>query len=332
MTCDCSASRASRRPISMAAAPPTPASTSSKTKVGTGSLPAMTTSIASITRESSPPDAPARDRPRLGARMRLQQDRDLVAAVRGGFVLGVDAHGEARVGHRQRRELGGDRVGEARGRVGAQLGESGRRAGRPRRRDPPTEASSSSMRSSSPSSSTSRSPPVRRNSSTSSRVPPCRRTSAVSSARRSCTTSSSRAAVGVEAGEVARRARSRHPRAGSRRSAAPRRSGASAGSWSTTRSRWRRALSTSATASGASVDEVFGRHERPAPARRRARSSSRFDSRSARSASSTSSPGCGSAASTSSSAVAQLARPRGRGHRARSREHARARRHRPATR
>src|SRR5690606_36305549 len=58
MTCERSASRASRRPISIAAAPPTPASTSSKTKVGTGSLPASTTSIASMTRESSPPDAP----------------------------------------------------------------------------------------------------------------------------------------------------------------------------------------------------------------------------------------------------------------------------------
>ena len=48
----------------------------------------------------------ARDRPRLGAGVRLQQDRDLVAAVSGGLVLGVDAHGEARVGHREGRELG----------------------------------------------------------------------------------------------------------------------------------------------------------------------------------------------------------------------------------
>src|SRR5581483_3103064 len=52
------ASLASRRPISTAALPPTPASTSSKRYVGTGSVPAKTTSTASITRDSSPPDAP----------------------------------------------------------------------------------------------------------------------------------------------------------------------------------------------------------------------------------------------------------------------------------
>ena len=52
------ASRASRRPTSTAARPPTPASTSSNTMTGTGSAPAKTTSTASITRDSSPPDAP----------------------------------------------------------------------------------------------------------------------------------------------------------------------------------------------------------------------------------------------------------------------------------
>ena len=81
----------SRSPL----APPTPASTSSKTNVGTGSLPAITTSIASITRESSPPDAPLPDRPRLGAGVRLQQDRDLVAAGRAELALG----------HRDRRRV-----------------------------------------------------------------------------------------------------------------------------------------------------------------------------------------------------------------------------------
>ncbi len=59
-------------PISTAAAPPTPASTSSKTKVGTGLVPASATSSASITRDSSPPDAPlcsGRGRsPRVGQR------------------------------------------------------------------------------------------------------------------------------------------------------------------------------------------------------------------------------------------------------------------------
>ena len=52
------ASSASRRPTSTAALPPTPASTSSKTNVGTGLVPASATSMASITRDSSPPEAP----------------------------------------------------------------------------------------------------------------------------------------------------------------------------------------------------------------------------------------------------------------------------------
>ena len=45
-----------------------PASTSSKTNVGTGRVSASATSSASITRDSSPPEAPLRQRPRLGAR------------------------------------------------------------------------------------------------------------------------------------------------------------------------------------------------------------------------------------------------------------------------
>ncbi len=58
MTCDVRASRASRRPTSTATRPPIPASTSSNTKDGTLSTPASTTSMASMMRESSPPDAP----------------------------------------------------------------------------------------------------------------------------------------------------------------------------------------------------------------------------------------------------------------------------------
>ena len=64
MTWDEVASRASRRPISTAALPPTPASTSSKTIVAGGALPARHTSRASMMRESSPPEAPLRDRHR----------------------------------------------------------------------------------------------------------------------------------------------------------------------------------------------------------------------------------------------------------------------------
>ena len=63
------ASRASRRPISTAARPPTPASTSSKTSVGGPPAPAKTTSIASMTRDSSPPEAPLLQRQRRRARV-----------------------------------------------------------------------------------------------------------------------------------------------------------------------------------------------------------------------------------------------------------------------
>src|SRR5699024_3539244 len=51
------AKRAKRRPISTAARPPTPASTSSKTKVVPADPADRMTSKASVTRESSPPDA-----------------------------------------------------------------------------------------------------------------------------------------------------------------------------------------------------------------------------------------------------------------------------------
>ena len=76
------ASRASRRPTSTAAWPPTPASTSSNTNVGTGSAPAKTTSTASITRDSSPPDAPRCSGRGRRAGVRAQQQLDVVDAVR----------------------------------------------------------------------------------------------------------------------------------------------------------------------------------------------------------------------------------------------------------
>ena len=56
-TCTSRAIAASRSPIAAAVAPPTPESTSSKISVGTADLPASTTFIASISRDSSPPDA-----------------------------------------------------------------------------------------------------------------------------------------------------------------------------------------------------------------------------------------------------------------------------------
>ena len=57
MTCRCRASNPSRRPISTATAPPTPASTSSKTNVTEPPPSASTTSTASRTRDISPPEA-----------------------------------------------------------------------------------------------------------------------------------------------------------------------------------------------------------------------------------------------------------------------------------
>ena len=80
--------RASRRPISTAALPPTPASTSSKIIVGTGWCRPGQTSMASITRESSPPDAPCEGRgsppraPRTGTRRRRRRRARTVAAAR----------------------------------------------------------------------------------------------------------------------------------------------------------------------------------------------------------------------------------------------------------
>src|SRR5699024_5413233 len=58
ITCTRCARRANRLPICTAASPPTPASISSKMKVGTGSVSAKTTSKANMIRESSPPEAP----------------------------------------------------------------------------------------------------------------------------------------------------------------------------------------------------------------------------------------------------------------------------------
>ena len=78
------ARRASRRPTSTAARPPTPASTSSNTSVGVVSAPASTTSTASITRESSPPEAPLCTGSGGAPGVRGEQQLDLVDAVGAG--------------------------------------------------------------------------------------------------------------------------------------------------------------------------------------------------------------------------------------------------------
>ena len=129
------ASRASRRPISTAARPPTPASTSSNTSVGTGSEWARTTSIASITRDSSPPDAAlctgsggapscarhaqldlvdavrARVHERVAAARRR---RPAARAGRPARPTRADHQLDARLPHRQAGQLLGDRLAPAR--------------------------------------------------------------------------------------------------------------------------------------------------------------------------------------------------------------------------
>src|SRR5580700_3029826 len=109
MTCASLASLARRRPTSTAALPPTPASTSSKTNVGTGSAPAKTTSMASMTLDSSPPDAPLVSG-RAGA-----PDLDLVRAVRAELCRRGDGDADPGVRHGQGRQLAGDLLGEPAG-------------------------------------------------------------------------------------------------------------------------------------------------------------------------------------------------------------------------
>ena len=116
----------SRRPTSMAAAPPTPASTSSNTMVGTGSAPASTTWTASMTRDSSPPEAAwAMGRsgaPGLAASIRAHVVDPGRAQGQGHIVAGHRQTGRvrgagqrelhARARHRQGGQLGGDLLGE----------------------------------------------------------------------------------------------------------------------------------------------------------------------------------------------------------------------------
>ena len=126
-TCADAASRASRRPTSTAALPPTPASTSSKTKVGTGLVPARHTSRASITRDSSPPEAPLASGPRLapgvGGQQRIstsstpvRAEPEPAAADREPSSRRSAAHRRrAGVRHRQAGQLAGQLGGEPRG-------------------------------------------------------------------------------------------------------------------------------------------------------------------------------------------------------------------------
>ena len=123
------ASAASRLPISTAALPPTPASTSSKTNVGTGRVSARATSIASITRDSSPPEAPLvsgrGSEPVLAASTSstsstpLEVNRSRALPISRPFSSStvVEPHLEPGVRHRQRVQLGGHRLRQPRARL-----------------------------------------------------------------------------------------------------------------------------------------------------------------------------------------------------------------------
>ena len=116
ITCAVSAARASARPTAFAVSPPMPASSSSKTSVS----PPATTAIASAMRESSPPDAVCATgesgRPGFG---RIRNSTS--SAPVGPGSRSVSARLELAVAEAEARELGGDRLGEARRRLGAQV-------------------------------------------------------------------------------------------------------------------------------------------------------------------------------------------------------------------
>ena len=189
--------------------PPTPASTSSKTKVGTGLVPARATSRASITRDSSRPTRP-RQRPGLGSSVGREEQLHLVDPGRGvaqppavdqerpavGVGRLVDLglphlDGQAGVRHGEQRQLGGHLRGQPVGSCAA-----GRRQGRGSGTEVLAELGplgpEPSIRSSVWSRSRSRAADRCDQASTSSIVSPYLRVSAVSSARR-CDTWASRA-------------------------------------------------------------------------------------------------------------------------------------------
>ena len=269
-----------------------------------------------LDREHDPRELAARrarrDRTRLGARVRPQEDRDLVAAVRDELGGRLDRDGELCVGHRERRELGRHRSREARCGVGAQLGERGPRVDRRRRSRCSTACLESvdaivvAVELDEP-----ERRPCRRKSRRSSSVPPWRRSSAAEHGTTLLHDLELARAVGVEAGEVARQLGRGIRERRTRRRRAPRRS---ARARHRARRRGRGAVAPprrGATASGASSTGVSAETSSWACAAA-SRRSSRLVSRSARSCSSTSSPGCGSAASSSSSAARSSSASRAR--------------------
>ncbi len=216
------------------AAPPMPASTSSKTNVGTGSAPAITTSIASMTRLSSPPDAPSRDRARLGAGVRREQDRDVVAPGVRISVAGRDGDDEPGIRHRQGVQLFGRRRRPRRAAAcGARRGEGGGRVVERRMPRHPARSVSRSMRSASSSSSARRARPGLEQARSPRRGVAVRADETAPAPRGAPRTAASSSGSGlVEVGEVRRqRAAPRGRRPGSRGRRPARRDLPSTGSW-----------------------------------------------------------------------------------------------------
>ena len=100
-----SPSARSRSPTARAVLPPTPASISSKTSVPAPAPPPKPLS-ASITRESSPPEAASRSGAGSQARVRRQPQLDRLGAVEAEAVwVGLQHDLESRPGHRQSLQL-----------------------------------------------------------------------------------------------------------------------------------------------------------------------------------------------------------------------------------
>ena len=104
-TCSRSATRSSRSPTAAAVAPPMPASTSSKTSVGTGEPRESTTFSASISRDSSPPEAIFCSCPGVWPGIGRDQEGDAVHAIGGpaGFLARRHLHHQPGAVELQRR-------------------------------------------------------------------------------------------------------------------------------------------------------------------------------------------------------------------------------------
>src|SRR4051794_25048709 len=292
----CGASPASRRPISTATRPPTPASTSSNTNVPPGRSAASTTSRASRTRDSSPPEATL---PRLRGSLPgfAAKSRSTASAPYGPRPVGVRAKARRACGIASAVSSAATAAANP---SEAVLRRAVSRAARSRRSAScaVTVAVRVSIRSSEPSSSVSRAAAAADQASASSTVGPYERVSPDSAARRP-RTHSSRAGSATRSSRL--RARS-EPRSSTRYDAsATRWARASSAGSPDAASRLRRAADRAAEAppppAGSSGSPDSAARAPPTASRR----SSAFCSRTSSVPRATSSPGSGATRSTCSS-------------------------------